>query len=134
MGNMWIGPADEFDKEPDEWASIVGELDDETRLLKMSSDEWVVQLPETYGFAYRFESEKDARLLFGLWRRTGGFSTSESPTSNVPLAVAVEGKDALAAYLLVGAGIRNSRGFVAKKLDVSRQTVSNYATRVRYTD
>jgi hypothetical protein len=134
MKDIWIGDAADLDGEPDRWASIVAKADDETRLLEMSDGEWLVQLPESYGYAHGFSNEKDARLFFGLWVRSGGFTTGESPTSNVPLAVAVEGKDALAAYLLVGAGVRNSRGFVAEKLDVSRQTVSNYANRVRWSE
>lgn len=134
MKDIWIGSADELgdEKEPDRWAKILETADDETRLLEMSDGEWLVQLPESYGYAHGFAKEKDARLFFGMWLRTGGFTTGESPTKNVPLAVASEGKDVLAAYLLVGTGARYSRGFVAEKLDVSKQTVSNYANRVRY--
>ena len=132
--SIWIGSEDELEAEPDAWASIVAKTDDETRLMEMSDGRWMVQLPDTYGYAYEFEKEKDARLFFGLWLETGGFETGTSPSQNIPLPVAREGKDALAAYLLVATGVRNSRGYVAKKLDVSRQTVSNYANRVRYSD
>lgn len=130
--DLWIGSADELEGEPDRWASVVAKAPDDTRLLEMSDGEWLVQLPESYGYAHGFAKEKDARLFFGMWVATGGFTTGESPTKNVPLAVASEGKDVLAAYLLVGTGVRNSRAWVAQKLGVSEQTVSNYANRVRY--
>ena len=132
--NIWIGSADELADErgPDTYGSVRAQLEDKTRLLSLSNGRWLVQLPDSFGFAAEFKSEKDARLYFGLVDRVGPFSTGESPTQNVPLEVAREGKDALAAYLLVGAGVRNSRAFVASKLGVSEQTVSNYANRVRF--
>jgi len=132
--SIWIGPEDELDKDPDAWASILAKAEDDTRLMEMSDGRFLVQLPECYGISYEFSKEKDARLFFGLWLETDGFSTGKSPSQNIPLPVAKEGKDVLAAYLLVATGVRNSRGFVASKLGVSRQTVSNYANRVRWSD
>jgi hypothetical protein len=117
----------------DESTEVVAELTDGTRLLRMEDGKGAVKPGGMEdGDMSIFEDWDDARLVFGLWIRTGGYITGESPTRHIPIEVATEGQEAIAAYLLAGAGIKNSRGYVAKKLDVSEQTVSNYANRVRW--
>lgn len=136
--SIHLAPDGEIETEADSLAQTVAKIDG-NRLLKVtegdSTGEWIVYPDEDrFGWAFEFKHEKDARLLFGLWARTGGFNAPESPSQNVPIEVVRQGRDAVAAYLLVGTGVKNSRAFVAKKLDVSEQTVSNYANRVRWTD
>ena len=137
MDSIHIAPDGELDTEPDSLATTVAKTDSNDRLLRVdqgdSAGKWIFYPDEDlWGWAMTFESEKDAKLYFGLWLRTGGFSTPETPSQNVPIEVVREGRDAVAAYLLIGTGVKNSRQYVAGKLDVSKQTVSNYANRVRW--
>lgn len=137
MDSIHIAPDGELDTEPDSLATTVAKTDSNDRLLRIdqgdSAGKWIFYPDEDlWGWAMTFESEKDAMLYFGLWLRTGGFSTPETPSQNVPIEVVREGRDAVAAYLLIGTGVKNSRQYVAGKLDVSKQTVSNYANRVRW--
>ena len=114
----------------DESNEVVAELTDGTRLLKTEDGKGIVA-PDGLA-ATIYESWEDARLAFGLWMRTGGYTTGEAPLQHIPIEVASEGQGAIAAYLLVGAGIKRSRSYVARHLDVTEQTVSNYANRVRW--
>jgi hypothetical protein len=139
MKSIHIAPDGEFDTEPDSYAKTVAVTDDGCRLMQIyqgnNEGDWIFYPDEDrYGWAMTFQSEKDARLMFGLWLRTGGFSTGESPSQYVPVEIVREGRDAVAAYLLVGTGVKNSRVFVAQKLGVTDQTVSNYANRVRWSE
>jgi hypothetical protein len=78
-----------------------------------------------------FEQLQMARLAFGLWEQCGPFTQPEG--SAVPLEIATDGQEAIAAYLRVGNGYPKDRGYVADKMDVTEQTVSNYCNRVRWT-
>lgn len=80
-----------------------------------------------------FDSFRDARLAYGLWQRCGPWDDPDRGDA-VPIEVAADGKAALAAYLRAGKGRAMPRVYVAKQLDVSKQTVSNYWNRVRWTD
>jgi len=137
MKSIHIALDGELSTEPDSYAVTVAQTDDNARLLRIESGEdegrWTFYPDEErYGWAMEFSTETDARLMFGLWLRTGGFSTPQSPSQFIPVPVVREGNDACAAYLLVATGVKNSRRFVAEKLDISKQTVSNYANRVRW--
>lgn len=118
----------------DETTEVVSELTDGTRLVRRDDGSGVVLPPHEDMDATIFQSWNDARLFYGLWMETGGFTTGESPTQQIPIDVVREGKDAVAAYLLVGSGVKNSREYVAKQLNVSKQTVSNYANRIRWSE
>jgi hypothetical protein len=140
MGSIHIAPDGELDTEPDAYTKVVGEVEGD-RLLQVYDGElqdgtdWIFYPDrERWGWAMTFSSEKDARLMFGLWLRTGGFQTPETPSEYIPVEVVREGRDAVAAYLLVATGVRNSRQFVARKLAVTEQTVSNYANRLRWSE
>jgi len=78
-----------------------------------------------------FDQFSMARLAYGLWERCGPFSQPEGQA--IPIEVATDGQDSIAAYLRVGNGYPNSRGYVAEKMGVTEQTVSNYCNRVRWT-
>lgn len=112
--------------------TAVAEATDGTRLLRTEDGGGVVRPGPESQFARVYDSWHDARLMFGLWLRTGAYSAPESPSRTIPVEVAREGQAAIAAYLLVGTGVRNSRGYVASTLGVSEQTVSNYASRIRW--
>ena len=117
--------------------TIIADLEDGTRLLRRDDGGGIVyetpeQWPEGEEQVQTFEMWDDARLYFGLWMETGGFTTGESPSQWVPVSVAASGQEALAAYLLVGTGTKNSRQWVARTIGVTKQTVSNYCNRVRY--
>jgi hypothetical protein len=77
-----------------------------------------------------FKQFQMARLAFGLWERCGPFTQPEG--NAVPIEVATSGQEAIAAYLRVGNGYPKSRTYVAEKMDVTEQTVSNYCNRVRW--
>lgn len=77
-----------------------------------------------------FDQFQMARLAFGLWERCGPFTQPEG--SAVPIEVATSGQEAIGAYLRVGNGYPKSRTYVAEKMDVTEQTVSNYCNRVRW--
>lgn len=135
-----IAPDGEIETEPDAYAAVVAETPDGARLMEIRQGElddgkgWIFYPDEErYGWAVRFKNETDARLYVGLWAETGGFDTPETPSKYVPVPVVRAGQEAVAAYLLIGYGVKNSRQMVAQKLGVSKQTVSNYATRIRWT-
>jgi hypothetical protein len=134
-----IAPDGEIETEPDAYAAVVAETPDGARLMEIRQGElddgmrWIFYPDEDrYGWAMRFQNETDARLFVGLWAETGGFDTSETPSKFVPVPVVRAGRDAVAAYLLIGTGVKNSRQMVAQKLGVSEQAVSNYASRIRW--
>jgi hypothetical protein len=77
-----------------------------------------------------FETFQMARLAFGLWETCGPFAQPEG--NAIPLEVATEGQAAIAAYLRVGNGYPNSREYVADKMGVTPQTVSNYCNQIRW--
>lgn len=120
----------------DESETVVAELTDGMKLIK-TPDEGIVRMPEDHGRQDRvYDCWKDATLFFGLWATTGGWTDPypTSGTSMVPVEVVAAGKDAAAAYLLVGTGTTSTRGAVARMLNISEQTVSNYANRVRWSE
>lgn len=78
-----------------------------------------------------FESFHLARLAFGLWERCGPFTQPEG--NAVPIKIATDGQAAIAAYLRLGNGYPNSREYVAEKMRVTEQTVSNYCNKVKWT-
>jgi hypothetical protein len=78
-----------------------------------------------------FESFHLARLAYGLWLRCGPFNQPEGHA--VPVEVATDGQAAIAAYLRLNNGYPRSRESVANMMSVSKQTVSNYCRRVRWT-
>ncbi len=77
-----------------------------------------------------YDDFRMARLSYALWDRSGPFIEPETSRS-IPIEVATDGQAAIAAYLRIGGGFPNSREYVAEKMDVSKQTVSNYCQRVR---
>lgn len=128
-------------REPQETLSeneeVVAELTDGMKLIKTDEGTGIVRPePESGKRERRYEQWTDATLFFGLWLETGGW-TDNHPTTGVrqiPIDVVSAGKDAVAAYILVGTGTKTPRRRVADLLDVSEQTVSNYANRVRWSD
>lgn len=111
----------------------VGAIDDKPgrlRIFDSAPDE-----TDTDGVMFTdatFDSFSDARLAFGLWQRCGPWNDPDRGDA-VPIEVATDGKAAIAAYLRAGKGRVMSRAYVAKQLGVSKQTVSNYWNRVRWT-
>lgn len=118
--------------------TAIAELTDGTTLIKHDDGGGSVRFeididdpdePDYYEQSY--ESLKDAQLAFGLWLRCGPFIAPESGRS-IPVEVATDGQAAIASYLLVGRGTTSPRRYVAEKMGVTEQTVSNYANRVRW--
>ncbi len=80
-----------------------------------------------------FEKFDDARLLFGLWKQTGGYPWPPED-GHVPIDVATAGRAALAAFLLVGRGKRRETETVRDEMGLeTTQAVWNYAKEVRWT-
>jgi hypothetical protein len=77
-----------------------------------------------------FDSLNQARLAWGLWDEYGPFSEPEGDA--IPVDVAIGGQEAIAAYLRTNGGYPQSRGYVADKMGVQENTVSNYCNRVRW--
>ena len=77
-----------------------------------------------------FDSFHLARLTYGLWLRCGPFNQPEG--NAVPVEIATDGQAAVGAFLRIGNGYPNSREYVADKMEVSKQTVSNYANRISW--
>jgi len=78
-----------------------------------------------------FDQFSMARLAYGLWERCGPFGHPKGQA--IPIEVATDSQAAIAAYLRVGNGYPNSRGYVAEQMGLTEQTVSNYCNRVRWT-
>ncbi|MFC6990189.1 hypothetical protein ACFQJD_18510 [Haloplanus sp. GCM10025708] len=78
-----------------------------------------------------FDTFQMARLAFGLWKKCGPFVQPEG--NAIPIEVATAGQEAIAAFLRLGNGSPKSRSYVAEKMDVTEQTISNYCNRVRWT-
>jgi hypothetical protein len=89
--------------------------------------------PDFDGLQYTDQVYDDfslAELAYAVWVTCGGFHQPESSRA-VPVEVATSGQDAVAAYLRLGNGYPKSRRWVAEKMDITEQTVSNYCQRVR---
>lgn len=114
--------------------TVVAELTDGMKLIR-TPDKGIVRPEPDSGRRERiYDKWKDATLFFGLWLETGGFRDNY-PTSGVrqiPIDVVAAGRDAVASYMLVGTGSKTPRRAVAQELDISEQTVSNYANRIRW--
>lgn len=79
-----------------------------------------------------FDSFTDARAAFGLWQSCGPFD-EWGQTDSVPLPVATAGQAEIGTYLYLGAdGSTRGREEVADLMGVSKATVSNYLSRVRW--
>jgi hypothetical protein len=77
-----------------------------------------------------FDSLNQARLAYGLWDEYGPFSDPEGDA--IPVDVAVGGQEAIAAYLRTNGGYPQSRAYVAERMGVHKNTISNYCNRVRW--
>ena len=122
--------------------TVVEELSDGTRLLELPDGAGAVV--EKYGapdaadgveyWRVEYQDYRDARLHAGLWLRVDGFDRPDRSSDKfVPLDVATEGRETLAAWLMTsgGSGIKGSREVVADRLDVTVDTVSRYLSKVR---
>ena len=78
-----------------------------------------------------FSKLLDARLAFGLWVRCGPFVQPESGRS-IPVEVAVDGQDAVTAWVHLNNGAVLSRAGTASVVGVTEQTVSDRLSRVRW--
>lgn len=76
-----------------------------------------------------YDSFRDARLMYGLQLTVGDYREPESDA--IPRPVALGGMEAIAAYLR--AHNKYSRSKIASDMDVSKQTISNYWNRMRWT-
>lgn len=113
--------------------SVLVELSDGMKLIE-GSEKWIIRPPVDSGRRERhYQRKTDATLFMGLWVKTNGWTNSypSAGSQMIPVDVVAAGKDAAAAYLRCGTGVVNSREAVARMLDVSEQTVSNYWNRVR---
>lgn len=89
--------------------------------------------PEAPAYQYndmRFDSFRMARLAYGLWKRCGPIHQPEG--RGVPVEVATDGQAAVCAYIRLGDGYPLARGAVAQKMDISKQTVSNYCSDISW--
>lgn len=112
----------------DDNRTAVAQLDDGTRLLRNRDAGGVVRHAD--GAERAFGRWPDARLYFGLWAATGGWSAR--PDDAVPIPVVAAGKPAVTAYLRVGrAGVADV-DTVADELDIEREAVNNNCYRIRY--
>lgn len=115
--------------------TVMAELSDGTKLVRTGDGAGIVRPApdENHRWEREYPEFPNARLYFGLWRETGGWEYQpESPGNAVPTEVAAKGKAAVASYLLVGTGTVYDRKYVAQKIDVQPQTVTNYAHRIRW--
>jgi hypothetical protein len=116
----------------------VDDIDEEpisTSALNNSSGRFRLHIddPDIDGLQFTdqiYDDFRMARLAYGLWSRCGPFNHPEGHA--VPVEVATDSQAAIAAYLQVGNGYPNSRDYVADKMDVTKQTVSNYCQKIRY--
>jgi hypothetical protein len=79
-----------------------------------------------------FDTLNMARVSLGLQIRCGPFVEPKDGLKVVPVDVATYGQDAIGAYLRLGNGRPRPRAWVADRLDVTEQTVSNYCNRIRW--
>lgn len=114
----------------------VHEIDDETSVSEgqvESARVSIVDMPapgDAEGpltWDWTFDSVRDARVAHGLWMECGPFH-EVGFDEFVPLAVAREGRPAMAAYLFLSA---KSRAAVAATLDLDPATVTNYLSLIR---
>lgn len=115
--------------------TVVAQLSNGTRLIRTDDGTGIVRPDADFPEPEReYESWADARLFFGLIQEIGGYwdVQPQSPTKHIPIQVVRAGKDAVAAYLAVGCGTTYPRRYVARQLEVSEQTVSNYWGRIRW--
>jgi hypothetical protein len=80
------------------------------------------------GWTWEFDQFRDARAAYGLWNECGPFLWFNNDRA-VPIEVAREGKPAIGTYLYI---VHRSHSRVADELDVSRETVSNYLSQMRW--
>lgn len=124
-GDAWL--ISEFEPENDQEIISSSELENSKGRFRLHFDD-----PDRDGLQYTdqvYDDFRMARLAYALWNRCGPFSQPEG--SAIPVEVATDSQAAIAAYLRLGNGYPNSRDYVADKMDVSKQTVSNYCQRVR---
>jgi len=77
-----------------------------------------------------FEKTRNARLAFGLWLRCGPFNQPEGKA--VPREIATDGQDAITAYIYLNNGRPMTRAGAAEICGVTKQTVSDRLSRVRW--
>ena len=123
-GDLWLIT----DADPDTLTDPVelSTLDKQPGRVRYHHDE-----PYADGIGWKdhgFDSFRDARLLYGLRQTVGEYFDPEG--SAIPRAVAIEGKEAIAAYLRVR--YEYSRSGIADEMDVSKQTISNHWNRMRW--
>lgn len=114
---------------------------DGTELVRTESGGYAVREyyedPDTEDGHRYFETEydrrSDAMVHFALWVRMNRFKRPDKGYNKfVPVDIATEGKPAIAAWIYTQGGLgAGSRGEVAKKLDVTKHTVSRYLTEIR---
>ena len=102
-------------------------------LPEVDHDEGLVRFRYDDGTMNDMEFEKflNARLAFGLWLRCGPFDQPESSRA-VPREVAIDGQDAVTAYIHLNNGYPLARAATASICDVTEQTVSDRLSRVRW--
>lgn len=122
-GDYWLVSDEEGLNDPVQ----LSEIDSKPGRVRMHFDD-----PDFDGIQWtdrEFDSFRDARLLYGLILETGDWTEPEG--SAIPRSVAISGMEAIASYLRVRYDYSRSR--IATELDVSKQTVSNYWNRTRWT-
>lgn len=119
-----------------EHETVLVELADGTRLVEIVD-------PDAYRdrYSYRIDTpdeshavddERRAKLWASLYALVDGFEPAGSRTrvESIPLAVALEGKPAIASYLYAVNGLGSKQ--VADLLDVRRRTIWDYFSRLRH--
>lgn len=114
---------------------------DKTELVETKSGGFAVREryddPDTedgyHYFDVEYDSPSDAALHFALWVKVNRFERPErSHTHFIPTKVATDGKPAIAAWLYLCGGLQaGSCAHVADRLDVTKETVRRYLSRVR---
>jgi hypothetical protein len=121
--NHWLVTDDEQASDPVQ----LSEIDTKPGRVRFHFDD-----PDADGISWTdhcFDSLREARLLYGLRMETGDYHVHAS--GDIPVEVAVAGKEAVAAFLR--AELEYSRSGIADKMNVSKQTISNYWNRMRWT-
>lgn len=123
-GDAWLL----LDRGTDQEELHLDDIDDDPGRVRIHTQEPVEDRIEYTDMA--FDTFRMARLAFGLWETCGPFNQPEG--SAIPVEVATTGQAAIGAFLRLGNGYPKSRAYVAEKMGVTEQTVSNYCNRMRW--
>lgn len=113
--------------------NVLDEIGDGTRLVEIEDTETNQQntkyrIETAFDEEYRLDDARRAKLWYALYALTGGFSKPDR-RDDVPLAIALEGRPAVATYMYAVGG--HSSDTVADTIGVVQRTVWDYLSEIR---